>query len=116
VTPWEAAATNPDYMAFLLSRGWTKNAWNQSEPWERGQERTEFNGGLQKTGILRELPGAISETVREQGRAVTGVVKSVNRSMNKTLLIVAVIALAGASVVYRNELKDTAEAVKKAIK
>ena len=115
MTPWEAAANQPDYLSFLISRGWTERAWNNTQPWERTAERVEFNGGLQKTGILRELPGAITETVKEQGRAVGGVVQAVNRSVNRTLLIVAVIALAGASVVYRNELKQTAEAVKKAI-
>jgi hypothetical protein len=117
VTPWDAAANNPDYLAFLLSRGWTQNAWNKTQPWERGAEYVEFDGGpLQKTGILRELPGAISETVKEQGRAVGGVVQSVSRSVNRTLMIAAVVAVAGVLVVYRSEVKKATEATAKAVK
>ena len=116
MTLWDAAANDPDYLAFLISRGWTPNAWNNTNPLERSAERIEFNGGLEKTGILRELPGAIGETVKEQGRAIGGAVKSVGRSMNRTLMIAAIVAVAGALVVYRSEVRKATEATAQAVK
>ena len=117
MAPWQAAQTNDPKMYFwLVSHGWTAARYNALQPWERANLRIEMKGGLEKTGILRELPGAIGETVKEQGRAIGGAVKSVGRSMNRTLMIVAVVAVAGVLVVYRNEVRKATEATAQAVK
>lgn len=101
---WQSI-TDPEYKAFLQSRGWSESEWNKTQPWERTAERVEFNGGLEKTGILRELPGAVSETVKEQAMAVGGAVKAVGGFATRTLLIVSFIAAVMAVIVYKPTLK-----------
>lgn len=104
MTPWESLDSDPAFKGFVVSRGWTADKWNASLGWERGAERVEFNGGLQKTGILRELPGAVRETVSEQAAAVGSAVTSTGRFLTRTLFLAGGVGVVVAAVVYRAPL------------
>ena len=82
MTPYETLSNDPAFKSFVLSRGWNEKTWNESKPWQRTDERVQFNGGLQPTGILRELPGAISETISEQKAAVSNAINKAGNTIN----------------------------------
>lgn len=94
------AERDPEFLAFLQSEGWTESEYNKTEALERGELRVEFNGGLEKTGVWRELPGAITETVKEQGKAVVGAAQAVTKGMSRMLGLLAVVAIAVVLIVY----------------
>lgn len=90
---------------WLRAHGWTKEKYDKLKKWEQRELRTEANGGLLKTGILRELPGAIKETVDDYGETIVAASTATGRVLTRTLIILAIIAGGTALVVYNKPIK-----------
>lgn len=89
---------------FLIANGYNRDSYNALDKYERTDLRVLAYGGLEKTGILRELPGAIGETVSDYGESVANVATGTVRAARNTLMLVAVIAIAGAALAYRKPI------------
>jgi hypothetical protein len=108
VTLWESTEKEPDFRAFLQSRGWTAAEWNKTTPPERTAERVEYNGGLVDASFAAQLPGAISDTVsgyaEATARAVTGTAAAVSKVARGAVVLLGVIVSGWLLLVYGRPL------------
>lgn len=110
MTDWQKVQErDPQFFRWLVDQGWTESKYNRLSNPDQTMLRVEFNGGLVKTGILRELPGAIGETVKEQGEAMTLLAQSANTTLRVASVAVAV---AGIAFIFHKPILQSLRAVK----
>lgn len=106
MTPFDAAANNdPQMYAYLVSNGWTADRYNALKPYERTALRVEMNGGLDEVSFAKEFGKAVVDTSKNYAGTVATVATKTSRNIKFIAAAGAVIAVAGAAVIYRRPIQ-----------